>query len=219
MFKIFRMGMTFLSFSVFTPTAIAQDLSDSRFSLVGSISQKIGGKSVGVALLKDSKTKRTIPVEIGKVFKIGDLIFHVVSVVEGGAVISDGKKLHNIGKSSATASYDAAPRVRPAAQTTPAKFRLTNKPQNTFKKARLLNRAQKSNNPISLKAQKAKTKEIQRMFEEETAAAKEPEDEHQDQPTSEEEKDDTVEGFHDDDSEYNETPTVDSTGVGDSSNQ
>ncbi len=234
--------MIFWTLGLVALTAQSAELEDSRFSLVGSISQQVGKKKIGIVLLKDGQTKKTIPVEIGKVFKVGSEIFHVVSVVEGGAVVSDGKNLHQIGKAAATASYGNKPRVRPSSNNVPAKFRVNSQNRSTFKKARLISPRKQKREYKALEEQQRRTRQIQAEIEEEQAeyereqykkkqdaAARmtneevERADQELMERTNTEQAFDVQEGdsddFEEDLNEAIDEQNLDSTGVGDMSNQ
>lgn len=134
--KTIIIAATLLPFQVFAaPTA------SSRFDLMGHISQKTRSKELGVALLKDNQTKKTLVVQIGKPFMVEQTLFQLISLTDRGAIISDGKTLLLIGDAYTKATYkpqEAPPIVQVASSDIPKKIRISNKPMNAFKKARLI---------------------------------------------------------------------------------
>jgi hypothetical protein len=121
------------------PSGLSEEKS-TRFEMVGAISQKVGRSDVGIVLLKDKKTNRTVPVQIGKIFKLGDEIFHVIKLTTTGAIISNGTSLESVGKSTATASFEGSPLIqgREMDDRVPAKFRPANKRPQVFKRAEMV---------------------------------------------------------------------------------
>jgi len=135
---------------------LAASKASARFDLIGHISQKSGQSEVGVVLLKDTESKKTLVVQIGKGFKLGSIIYHVVSLTDRGAIISDGSALLHIG--DAYTKTDSQPQTIPpimaaSSSKIPKKFRISNRPMNAFKKARLISPAKRGSIQARLETQ------------------------------------------------------------------
>jgi hypothetical protein len=61
-----------------------------RLKVIGTITQNVNGRSVGIVVLKDTKTNVTQAIEVGKAFTIESKLFRVVTQRGKSVVISDG---------------------------------------------------------------------------------------------------------------------------------
>jgi hypothetical protein len=73
----------FIILAILSSNTVIAEINSERLKIIGAITKMIANKPTGIVVMKDTKTKKTMAVELGKTFTIEDSVYQLTS--------SDGK--------------------------------------------------------------------------------------------------------------------------------